>query len=220
MKSEINKRLLKYTSAAGVSAFALTSAVEANPTTFTNIPGVLDLSNGLTNIDLDVDGAADIRINIQSLNGDGDRVFALKPFPASPTVIFTGTDSYYLQPFALGDTIDGSLSTSGSPYGLLASDTSGSKFNNFDSGNDFIGFSFEKDGNTHYGWLQFDVADANSGNDGGLQVTSLVGQYESTPNTAIVIPEPSTYALGLGLLAAGAAGIRARRRMKKAKAES
>lgn len=220
MKSKISKRLLKYTSAAGASAFALASAVEAAPTNFTNLPGVLDVSDLLTNVDLDQDGNDDIRINIQP-SGDGDRILAVKPFDASNTVIFTGSSgSYYLEPFALGDIIDGGLSTPGSPYGLLASNNSTSTFNNFDSGNDFIGFSFDRGGSTHYGWIQFNVTDTDPGNPGGLQVTSTNGQYESTPGAAIVIPEPSTYALGLGLLAAGAAGIRARRRMKKAKAES
>jgi len=209
MKNKINKRLLKYT-----------SAVEAATTDFTNPPGTLDLNDGLTNVDLDGDWNDDIRINIQSRDG-GDRVFAVKPFNASPTVIFTGiSGSYYLEPFALGDTIDGNLATPVSSYGLLASNTTISTFNNFDSGNDFIGFSFDIGGNTHYGWLELNVTDTDTENPGGLQVNSLAGQYESesTPGASIVISEPSTYALGLGLLAAGAAGIRERRRMKKANA--
>lgn len=225
MKNKVNKRLLKYTSAAGVSAFALVSALEAAPTNFTNFPGILDVNDGQTNFDLDGDGNLDIRVNIQANDG-GDSVFVTKPFPESSTIIFTSkAGDYYITPFSPGNIIwpdQSDLATPpNNPYAdlaiprsnLLASDTSISTFNHFGSDDDFLVFSFDIGGNTHYGWLQFKVEDTDTDNLSGLRVTSFAGQYESVPTIA----EPSAYTLGLGLLAAGVAGIRARRRMKKIK---
>lgn len=48
----------------------------------------------------------------------------------------------------------------------------------------------------------------------GLQISNEAGS-DTIHQDITVIPEPSTYALGLSLFAAGAAGIRARLRMKR-----
>lgn len=70
-----------------------------------------------------------------------------------------------------------------------------------------IGFRFTNGGNTHYGWASVTATTNNS----SFVVNSWA--YESAPNMGIevgAVPEPSVSTLGL--LAAGAAGLRRRRR--------
>lgn len=72
-------------------------------------------------------------------------------------------------------------------------------------------------GNTFFGWGKIRV-DTISGS--GIDATLLEWAYEDTPGLGIVvgsvssIPEPSTVAAGLGLLALGAAGVRCARKRK------
>lgn len=72
----------------------------------------------------------------------------------------------------------------------------------------FFGFSFKKDGNTHYGWgiFRFSLTGIEE-----FAMTLGNWAYEDTPNTPIqagAIPEPSMMAAGLAVLAAGAVGVR------------
>ncbi|MFK5948581.1 MAG: hypothetical protein QM500_07410 [Methylococcales bacterium] len=86
-------------------------------------------------------------------------------------------------------------------------------------GGQYFGFRFSRAGQTHYGWaeINFDLGGAP----GGVHITRWA--WENQPNTAIAvvvaavakpIPTLSIPALGLSILALGAAGIR---RMRKAK---
>ncbi|MEM0965135.1 MAG: hypothetical protein AAGJ81_03145 [Verrucomicrobiota bacterium] len=74
-----------------------------------------------------------------------------------------------------------------------------------------IGFRFDISGNTHYGWLRLEPTAGPV----GRGITISEAYYESTPDTPIAagaIPEPANAAVGLGLLALGAAGLRRWRR--------
>lgn len=75
-----------------------------------------------------------------------------------------------------------------------------------------FGFRFSTDGgtNVHYGWGTLLKSAAND------TLTITRWGYETTPNTPIVVPEPSQLALGLGALAMGAAGLRRWRKAKQA----
>ena len=85
-----------------------------------------------------------------------------------------------------------------------------------------IGVSFQKGGNTHYGWIElaYEVNPAGgAGPLGGIQINvDIVNRaWETTPNTSLgagVIPEPSS----LGLLALGFTGVLMQRRRKQAAA--
>ena len=75
----------------------------------------------------------------------------------------------------------------------------------------FIGVEFDNNESTHFGWIDIDLTSPSPTN---LQLDITGYAWESQAGVGIAagaIPEPSTYALGLGLLALGVAGIRARR---------
>jgi MYXO-CTERM domain-containing protein len=89
---------------------------------------------------------------------------------------------------------------------------------NFVSGaSTYIGFQFNPSGTVLYGWA--DVTLTNGGSYGTFTVNSwaydtlgnsiLTGQTVATP-----VPEPASYAVGLGALALGAAALRRRRQAR------
>jgi hypothetical protein len=86
----------------------------------------------------------------------------------------------------------------------------------------FAGFFFGGAANMHYGWIRLKYTLGSNGLPNSAEAIDWA--YNSTPNGAITAgqgiptatPEPST--LGLGLLAAGAAGVAAIRRRKQASA--
>jgi hypothetical protein len=88
---------------------------------------------------------------------------------------------------------------------------------NFNSSNNLIGFRFQNEaqGNvTEYGWMRISLAA-----DQGSQPRAIVEYaYQNNPDLGInagAIPEPTTAAL-LGVMAAGALGVRAWRKRKAA----
>ena len=85
---------------------------------------------------------------------------------------------------------------------------------NLNSSNNYLGFQFtnENTGQTDFGWLQLQFG-ATAGD------RTIIGYaYEDVGGTSIgagVVPEPSTFAL-LGVMAAGALGVREWRKRKAA----
>ncbi|WOO40132.1 PEP-CTERM sorting domain-containing protein [Rubellicoccus peritrichatus] len=84
----------------------------------------------------------------------------------------------------------------------------------------FIGFKFEISGNTHFGWAEVTIDALNPGqgfiiNEAWYNTTADQGLLAGTQT---VVPEPSTYAVGLAGLALGAAGLRRWRKAKQASA--
>lgn len=85
---------------------------------------------------------------------------------------------------------------------------------NFGAGS-FMGFRVSHSTPGQYTYGYFGVTWNNTSN----QFQILSGAYESTPNTPIAVPEPSTIALtGIGALALGAGAIRRSRKARKAAA--
>ena len=90
-------------------------------------------------------------------------------------------------------------------------------YDGFGIGDNFIGFRFE-DGNDalHYGWANINFDTTN----GVVTITNWA--YESTPDTAIHIPNPAVIPLpgahALGLLGLGAAGLMRWRQRRKEQA--
>jgi len=124
--------------------------------------------------------------------------------------------------FGATDTWIGAVSNTnrdgGAFVGRVASEAANGGFTSGNSG--YIGFSFDDSGITKYGWALITITDSSIISTGDGPVT-VPGQLEITEwavetsgggiNVG-VIPEPSQAAVGLGLLALGAAGLRRSRR--------
>ena len=91
---------------------------------------------------------------------------------------------------------------------------------NFPSGESaYIGFQFKPDSTVLYGWADVTLTETEDDTYGTFTVNRwayddtgasiLTGQTVAAP-----VPEPATYALGLGALALGAAGLRRRRQAR------
>ncbi|QDU70467.1 PEP-CTERM sorting domain-containing protein [Mucisphaera calidilacus] len=190
------QRLMVYLAAAGLGAFAYGQDVSAGiiytpvqpAVTLVQYPG----SPSAFNIDFDNDGTPEGAIINSSVN------MQARFFPPGRTL--AGSGSYYATSFAPGAVIDATADTTGG-----ANLMTNPNYNaNFVGQGNYIGYRFEIDGNTHYGWVQVDVTD-------NLINAIITGYaYESTPDTGIVagaIPEPTS----LALLAAGAGALGLRR---------
>jgi hypothetical protein len=104
------------------------------------------------------------------------------------------------------------------PYGILAYRSGAGQYDqsmwNGGVTDGFVGVRFTgADNMTHFGWVRLNIDPFTSATP--YRITLRDFAWETTPNTAIEtgagIPEPTTAAIALGLLALGAAGIRPRR---------
>jgi hypothetical protein len=89
--------------------------------------------------------------------------------------------------------------------------------------NGFVGFYFGSPASPLYGWAQIDLRFDSKGVLTGYTLIDLA--FSEIPGLALdvgqttLIPEPSSVATGLGLLALGAAGLRERRKRKSRNAD-
>lgn len=221
MNKETTSKLIKYTAAAGAGAFSMSNA-SAEVIWQSALDGfsTVTLNNGSSNFDLDIDGDADTDVifNIITAATQDARAFHVNGVTVSPS----NTGNYYVFGFTAGEVINAS-SLSPADGGRAIDPVSGNFVNslgrwsnnpstlyNFVS-EGYIGIEFDNGGNTHYGWVAVNLTSPSAEN---LQLDITAYAWENVAGQGIsagAVPEPSTYALGLGLLALGAAGIRARR---------
>lgn len=162
-------------------AVAATTTASASVQYATHLFGDVIDPYDSTYIDINNDGIADYEV----LNGN--RLMGVH-FTFNEVAV-SGTQ---LQNFAFGDTIDSLLDYS--PSGLLNLSTSS-----------IVGLRFYIDEDIHYAWLQF-------GFDEGDMII-LNGAWETIANTSLeiaAVPEPTTVAAGIALLAGAAALLRRR----------
>lgn len=92
----------------------------------------------------------------------------------------------------------------------------GSAVSSFLSGEmGYIGFSFDHEGTTCYGWAEFTIT--SGGDFGSVTIGDWAFEDSGAPiGVGSTVPEPASAAAGLGLLALGAAGVRRWRKQKQA----
>lgn len=175
-------------------------------------PGVL--TNIFNTVPTSVTGGLTNAIQVANNFTSGERGLA----PFTDTEFLTG--SVYSSPTNLADgTLVGATAPLGSQWSSNNSANSwfayyGSESPSFGPGS-FMGFRVKHAPSGHiYGYFRVTWDNATN----NFQILS--GAYESTPNTPIAVPEPSTIALaGIGALALGAGAIRRSRKARKAAAE-
>ena len=122
---------------------------------------------------------------------------------------FTGGSSATLcDNLPFGTLIDGTWS-----YGRTPSiETTGATAFNLSSSNNLVGIRFTDGANTYFGWIRFSLSATS-----GAQPRALVEYAYEDSGAGILagVPEPSTFAL-MGVMAAGALGVRAWRKRKAA----
>ncbi len=227
------KRLLAYSAAAGVGAFAFGQGAQAavqenfglNGTTFSHSGIGANGDDYTVDIDIDGDASNDVRLGV-FLNAIGMTGFPGNAVLADST---NGALSYYVVGFQNGDTVDGTNDAAGgginlafvTPYVALYG---GYRYQIFHTANgDWIGVQFDISGNTHFGAIEIKEfaglgpvdgpdADTDPNNDVSLdpvRVTLGVMIWEDTPGATLTIPEPAS--LSLLAMGAGAIGLRRRR---------
>jgi hypothetical protein len=197
LTSDSQKRLIAYTTAAGLGAFLADPSAEAQVTASAALapyPQTLVKGGGTGYyhtyhyLDIDGDGTPDFNLNV-----DNFRVNIDKMNPAQTNLILNPSSNYYVVPWtngtALGPT-DGSVPTN--PYGKwLASDHyAGGWYFSFDNFQtvEALGFSFTAgDGQTHYGYMNIQVNTMMGVKDFSATVTGIF--YNATPNAPIIIGE-------------------------------
>jgi hypothetical protein len=110
----------------------------------------------------------------------------------------------------------GTLISAASGFGSGAGETTGITAFNLNSSNNLVGFRFQNEAAANqiqYGWMRISL----SGTSGGQPRAIVEYAYDNTGAgiAAGAVPEPSSMAL-LGVMAAGALGVRAWRKRKSA----
>lgn len=218
LSSRVNGRLAAYATLAGaaLAAPAIPTAdadIIWSGTVNLNVPSTtagiyLNVVTGLSAITpagapgWDLNPWSSTAFNVWANNAASPNDGVVNNFPG-------GTSATLVDNLPIGTIVSGALTFGRSN----SSETTGATAFVFNSSNNYIGFRFlnEQTGVINFGWAQFSLA----GTAGGQPRTLVSYAYENTglPIAVGAVPEPSTMAL-LGVMAAGALGVRAWRKRK------
>jgi MYXO-CTERM domain-containing protein len=229
MKKQVTNKLFQYAAAAGAGAFSVSSAQAAivNQSFIDTFTGITLGSNAgageVTTFTLDING--DLSNDFTFNYTNSPRGFlAITHLNGGETLSPNGGNNNYLFGFIADQTIDdsaldptelgaNSASRGGtnSPASVYAVGANNYILNS--SGNGYIGVEFDNGGNRHFGWVNVAVTYTALETEFSFEISGYA--WEDSVATGInagAVPEPSNFALGLGLLALGAAGVRSRRK--------
>lgn len=189
-------------SLAAVAAWSSASQASAAPVLSTSVVNV-PVIDGST---LDIDGSGSADFTLLFNNSQMIRLTGLGGNVSAASNQWDGFgQSFYTNPLTSGSTVDSSLS-----YAVTTTlaesgfSTAPSALGSFAAGVRFTG----TDSQQHYGWVSFDFPSNITPWSGALAVSAT---WETTPNTAIlVVPEPTSVALGAVAVLACLAGRWAR----------
>jgi hypothetical protein len=212
---ESQKRLLAYTTAAGLGAFFAGQSAEGAVTLsqgFSPYPHLLLPGQGTGYyhnyfyFDVDGNGTPDFLFGVNNKRID------VSGYAAGNLALNPSANGYVI-PWTAGLTLNGATGSGATYKRWLANKNSVNSaydFNNFSS-TGAMGFKFTGvDAATHYGYVDLQV----NGSPGDFSVTVQDMYWETTANTGIQIagvPEPSS----LALLAVGISGLALRRKLRE-----
>lgn len=151
----------------------------------TTPPGSPVVLNGTATFAVNVDGTGANEFvinNFSSVSSSFTTAYMeVNNFNNSPKFLGSSSSLYKLSSNVLVDAAANLVSSQ--PFAVLTSSQGalGNWLN--DASTKYVGFSFQKSGQTHYGWLELQVVDANPGPN---SVTILRWAYEATPNKGIL----------------------------------
>jgi hypothetical protein len=221
LTTDSQRRLLAYTTAAGVGAFCAGQSAEAQvvespaltyPITL-GVPDGLGPNKDYFYLDIDGDGTHDFNFvpNTWRVTFGGT--------PSSTNFGLNPSSNSYLIPWTVGMTVNGTTGSKATYKNFLANGSHATYtylFNNFHTPG-ALGFEFVSglDGQVHFGYMNVQVNGA-TGVYGDFTATVFGIYYNQTPNAGITIgevPEPSS----LALLSAGIVGLALRRLRQRAR---
>ena len=212
------KRLLAYTTAAGLGAFfagqnvegAVTLSQALGPYPHNLIPGQgSGYYHNYFLFDVDGNGTSDFLFGVNSRRIDASGYGA-------NNLLLNPSANGYVIPWTTGLTLNGATGSAPTYHRWLANKNAGNPaydFNNF-TAMGAMGFQFVSDisgsPQVHYGYVDLRI----NGSPGNFTATVQDIYWETTPNTGIpinAVPEPSA----LALLAAGISGLALRRQHRQ-----
>lgn len=200
------KTRLAYSLAAGAAAGVAASHADAQ-VVYSGVQDIGIAQFSSQNLNLDGDAYNDILLENYIFGGGNYQGLYVNFFPGKVVGFNAGLN--YASALNEGDLIDSST-TAGGPFAAsmaYGANNPNAEFNNVDGA--FIGLEFPINGTSHFGWVRVSIDNAA----GKFVVNDWA--YNSVPGEGLLagqVPEPTT----LGLLAAGAVGVAALRRRKKA----
>lgn len=220
LSHRVDGRLAAYATLAGVALAVPAFAPDADATIVYSGVVNLNIASTTNGLYLNVVNGA---IN-EPGNTGGSTVLGwdINPFGSSSLSFFSPTapaGGVYVQRTGGGGVMNmapGALIDAARTFGSNAANTTGNEPFVLSSSNNIVGFRFQNEAmanQTQYGWMRISVSTTLTG-----QPRTLVEYAYENSGTGILagaIPEPSTFAL-LGVMAAGALGVRAWRNRKAA----
>lgn len=204
LNAEQTRKLSSYSAAAALGAFSAQQA--CGEIIYTDLEPDEIAEDGATP-DINLNNTGYFEVSIITTSGGSANMQIRAAYESSTgSIILTSAGSYYVQGFDAGELIDSNSNIASGGVNVAANNN----YNFFSGDQKYIGVSFEIAGETHYGWIGFEI-DSTSPLHGIVRDYA----YESVPDTGIVageIPEPNT----LALLAAGAGALACGRRRQKA----